>query len=339
MNKISKILVIISLIVLISACANSKANNTNLKLNNNQQVNAANRGSNNEAEASTESSSEIDLGLDEAKVQEIVDQFGGQTPTKTVTLSVAITELYNALGLELAGVPTTMSTLPAAYDQVQRIGSSHAPDLEQIAKLEPDAVVAPASIKDSIAKMIEPAGLPAVYLPVDSLDELKQSMAALGKVYDQEEKANEALTNFAAREAEALKLSEGKEAPTVMFLFGSVDSLMLMNEDTFAGSLAKKLGASNVLSNVLKQTETYVPMNMESVVQANPDIILLVAHGDPSAVAKKFEEDVKQNGAWEKMDAFKNNKLITLDYNLYGIASLVKAPDAYKDMASILYND
>ncbi|WP_454192481.1 ABC transporter substrate-binding protein [Paenibacillus sp. Marseille-Q7038] len=114
---------------------------------------------------------------------------------------------------------------------------------------------------------------------------------------------------------------------------------MLMNEDTFAGSLAKNLGATNVLTDTMQSTETYVPFNMESVVEANPDVILLVAHGDAEAVAKKFEEDVKKNGAWEKMSAFKNGKMKTLDYNLFGVASLSKTPEAYKALSSVLYGE
>lgn len=276
--------------------------------------------------------------VDEAKLQELASQFSEGTPAKSITLSVSITELFDALKLELTGVPTTKSTLPEAYTEVPRVGSSHQPDLEQIAKLEPSIVLAPASIKNSIDKMLKPAGIPAAYLPADSLDELKLSTAVLGRVYNKEEQATQVLEDFAKKEAEAIEASKGKDAPKVMILFGSAESLMVMNENTFAGSIAHNLGAANVLSDVLKQTETYVPLNMESIVTANPDVILLVAHGDPAAVAQKFEEDVKKNGAWEKLAAFQNGKLKTLDYNLFGIASLVKAPDAYKEMANILYN-
>lgn len=279
------------------------------------------------------------VAVDEAKVSELLAQFGGKTPETAVTLSVAITELYNALGLELAGVPSTQSQLPAAYENLERIGSSHQPDLEKIAALQPDTILSPASIKESIDKMFKPSGLPAAYLPVDSLDELKASTAALGRLYGKEDKAQEVLQAFAKEEAEILTAVEGKPAPKVMFLFGSTEYLMLMNENTFAGSLAKNLGASNVVADTLKSSETYVPFNMESVVEANPDVILLVAHGDADAVAKKFEEDVKKNGAWEKLQAFKNGKMQPLDYNLFGVASLTKAPEAYKALSSILYSE
>ncbi|WP_054028319.1 ABC transporter substrate-binding protein [Bacillus sp. FJAT-28004] len=281
---------------------------------------------------------EAKIEVDETKAAELIAQFNNQVPATTVTISVAITELLHELGIEPAGVPTTKSKLPEAFDSLPRIGSSHQPDLEQIAKLTPSVILGPSSIKDSLDKSFKPANLPTAYLPADSLEELKLSTVVLGRVYGKEDKANEVLLKLIEQENTAIKLAEGKDAPSVMLLFGSAESLMFMNEDTFVGSLAKKLGATNVLSDVLKMKETYIPLDMESIVTANPDVILLVAHGDPSAVTKKLEEDVKKNGAWEKLDAFKNGKLIALDYNLYGIASLVNAPKAYQDLASILYN-
>lgn len=331
MKKTWGIVVLISIVIALAACGNKEVSNKNQEVNSSEQSNVI--------ETNASNSTEVTIDVDEAKVQELQAQFGQEKPAKAVTLSVAITELYDALQLDLVGVPTTKSELPESYANVQRIGSSHSPDLEQIAKLEPNIMLAPASIKDSIDKVLQPAGLPTAYLPVDSLDELKESLVVLGRIYGKEDQATEVLTSFSEQEAEALKVIEGKSAPSVMLLFGSAESLMLMNEDTFAGSLAKKLGASNVLSTVLKQSETYVPLNMETIVEANPDVILLVAHGDPTAVSQKFEEDVKKNGVWEKLNAFKNGRMVTLDYNLYGVASLVKAPDAYKDLAAILYND
>lgn len=278
------------------------------------------------------------IAVDETKAAELLKQFNNQTPSKVVTVSVAITEILDVLGVTPVGVPTSSSKLPAAFDKVQRIGSSHQPDLEQIAKLQPNIILGPSSIKDNLDKKFKPANLPAAYIPTDSLDELKLSTVVLGRLFKQEAKATALLQKNAAEEKAALDAAKGKTAPKVMFLFGSAESLMLMNENTFAGSLAKNLGATNVVSSVMKAKETYVPVNMESIVAANPDIIMLVAHGDPAAAAKKFEEDVNKNGAWNKLNAFKNDKMMTLDYHIFGIASITKVADAYKAMADALYN-
>lgn len=335
MNKLGwKLGIITLLLATTAACGNS--NNQASTTNSAAAPSATEAAATNEPTATTAPVAEVTV--DENKVSEILAQFNNETPAKTVTLSVAITELYHELGLELVGVPTSTSKLPEAYDQVTRIGNSHQPDLEQIVKLQPDVVLGPSSIKDSLEKNLTTTSLHTAYLPVDSLEELKLTTVALGRLYKQEEKAEALLQKFAEQENEALKLAEGKTPPKVLFLFGSAESLMFMNENTFAGSLAQKLGASNVVSDVLKLTETYIPLNMENIVEANPDVILLVAHGDPAAVAAKFEEDVKKNGAWEKLNAFKNGKMKTLDYSLFGTASLVKAPEAYKELAQILYN-
>ncbi|OCT16141.1 ferrichrome ABC transporter substrate-binding protein [Paenibacillus pectinilyticus] len=277
------------------------------------------------------------VAIDEAKATELLAQFKTQNPSKVVTVSVGISEILNELGVMPVGVPTTASKMPAAYANITKIGTSHAPDLEQIAKLTPDVILGPASIKDSLEKQFVPAKLPTAYIPVDSLDELKLSTVVLGRLFKQEAKATAVIEKTTTEEAAARELGKGKPAPKVLILFGSAESLMFMNENTFTGSLVKQLGASNVVSDVLKLKDAYVPLNMESIVTANPDAILLVAHGDPAAVAKKFEEDLKKNGAWEKLNAFKNGKFKSLDYNLYGIASIINAPAAFKDLGQVLY--
>lgn len=286
---------------------------------------------------SSEAGSEQTVSEDDEAMAELLKQFGERKPARIVTLSVSITEILHELGIKPVGLPTTNSKLPESLADVPRIGSSHQPDLEQIAKLQPDVVLGPASIKDSMEKKLGPASLPSAYLPVDSLEQLKLSTKTLGRLLGRDDQANAFLQDIERQEREAIEQVKGKPAPKVMFLFGSAEALMLMNDNTFAGSLARNLGAVNVVSEELKLTEAYVPFNMESIVAANPDVILLVAHGDPDAVAKKFEEDVKKNGAWEKLNAFQNGKMATLDFELFGIASIVKAPDAYKEMARTLY--
>ncbi|WII40101.1 helical backbone metal receptor [Paenibacillus thiaminolyticus] len=287
---------------------------------------------------SSEAGSEQSANEEDEAMAELLKQFGEQKSARIVTLSVSITEILHELGIEPVGLPTTNSKLPESLADVPRIGSSHQPDLEQIAKLQPDVVLGPASIKDSMEKKLGPASLPSAYLPVDSLEQLKLSTKTLGRLLGRDDQAKAFLQDIEREEREAIEQVKGKPAPKVMFLFGSAEALMLMNDNTFAGSLARNLGAVNVVSEELKLTEAYVPFNMESIVAANPDVILLVAHGDPDAVAKKFEEDVKKNGAWEKLNAFQNGKMATLDFELFGIASIVKAPDAYKEMARTLYD-
>ncbi|WP_442600794.1 ABC transporter substrate-binding protein [Paenibacillus sp. KN14-4R] len=275
--------------------------------------------------------------IDEEKATALLAQFGGQTPNKVIPVSVSLSEVLNVLGVKPVGVPTSTVALPEAFKEITKVGSALKPDIEKVTSLQPDIVIGPASIKDSLEKQFKPASLKTAYLPSDSLEELKLSTVVLSRVYKKEKEANDFLAKLAEQEAASEEQSKGKQSPKVMFLFGSAESFMMMNESTFAGSIAKKLHATNIVSEVLKSKETYVALNMENVVAANPDVILLVAHGDPDTAIKKFEADVKKNGAWDKLNAFKNGKVKALDYNLFGVASIAKAGDAYKQMFNFLY--
>ncbi|WP_018758199.1 ABC transporter substrate-binding protein [Paenibacillus terrigena] len=276
--------------------------------------------------------------VDETKAAELQAQFGDAAPSKVVVASVAISEILNELGVMPVGVPTSTLELPAAFKDLPRIGSALKPDVEQVTKLQPDVILGPESIKTSLDKQFKPANLNTAYLPADSLEELKLTTVVLSRIFKKEDQANAFLAKLAEQEKLSVEQASGKTQLKIMILFGSAESFMMMNENTFAGSIAKKLGASNVVSDVLKSEETYIPLNMENVVAANPDVILLVAHGDANTAVKKFEEDVKKNGAWDKLNAFKNDKVKALDYNLFGVASVVKASDAYQQMLSILYS-
>ncbi|MBP2002271.1 iron complex transport system substrate-binding protein [Paenibacillus shirakamiensis] len=329
-KKPSLLLASILALSVLAACGNNNATpaeSDSSKTTNNQNV----------TPSTPSSDSTTAVAVDETKAKELQAKFGDKKPEKVVVTSVAIAEMLDALGVVPVGVPTSKTALPAAFDSVTKIGSALKPDAEVISSLQPDVVLGPESIEDSLNKQLGASKLNLIYLPTDSLDDLKLSLVVLSRVYGQEAKATALINRLTQEETAAVKQAEGKTAPKVMFLFGSAESFMLMNESTFPGSLAKKLGATNIVSSVLKSKETYVPLDMESVVTANPDVILLVAHGDPEAAKKAFEADVKKNGAWEKMNAFKNNRVEALDYNLFGVASIVKAPDAYKEIASKLF--
>lgn len=272
------------------------------------------------------------------RVDELLAQFESLENPKVIPISVAMAELLDELDVMPIGVPMSSMALPEAFADLPRIGSTIQPDLEQLVKLQPDVVLIPESLKDSLGKKLETTSLKLAFLPVDSLDEMKLSVQVFGALFDKVHEADDFLASFAEQEQQLIATYKEHEAPKVMFLFGSAESLMFMNENTFAGSLAHNLGAVNVVSEVLEVKETYAPLNMESIVEVNPDVILLIAHGDPDAVAKTFEADVKKNGAWEKLNAFQNDRMQTLPYELFGSASLTKAIAAYQEMADALYD-
>ncbi|MGE6378587.1 ABC transporter substrate-binding protein [Peribacillus muralis] len=271
------------------------------------------------------------------KLEELTKQFPSKHPESIVTTSVSIAEMLQILNVKPVGIPTSTHELPKGFENVAQIGSPIEPDVEKIVSLKPDIVIGPESIKDSLDKKIKNSKVDTAYIPTDSYDDLKISLEVLGKVLHKETEAKDYIAQLQEKETAVLDGVKGKDSSKVMVLFGSGESFMLMSENTYVGSLVKKLGATNIVNDVLKSSEAYVPMNMEDVVTANPDAILLVSHGDPTAALEQFKAEVKKNGAWEKLNAFKEDRVQALDYEIFGYASIEKATTGLEQLSEILY--
>ncbi|MBK3496693.1 ABC transporter substrate-binding protein [Viridibacillus sp. YIM B01967] len=271
------------------------------------------------------------------KLEKLLKQFPSEQPNSVVTTSVSIAEMLNILDVKPVGLPISTHKLPEGFDKIAQIGSPIEPDVEKIVSLKPDIVIGPESIQDSLEKKIKNGKVATAYIPTDSYEDLKISFEVLGKTLQKEEVAKEYLTQLEEKETAVLEDVKGKDSSKVMVLFGSGESFMLMSEKTYVGSLVKKLGAKNIVNEAKKSTEAYVPMNMEDVIVSNPDAILLVSHGDPTAALEQFKAEVKKNGAWEKLNAFKEDRVQALDYQIFGYASIVKATDGLEQLNEILY--
>lgn len=112
---------------------------------------------------------------------------------------------------------------------------------------------------------------------------------------------------------------------------------MVMSEGSYLGSLVNRLGADNIATSVLKVTDTYSPINMEDLVVADPDIILVLASGDHGASEDMFKKEVESNDTWTKLSAYKNDKIQILDYDVFGVTSIKNAEQALTQIANYFY--
>src|SRR5699024_7136686 len=117
-----------------------------------------------------------------------------ESPESVVVMSVALTEILNGLGVVPDGVPTSESPLPASLDDVPRMGSVISPDIERITQAQPDLILGPDSIKDSLDKHLSTTGLTTGYVPTDSLDDLISTTLALGDLFGKSTQAEALVT-------------------------------------------------------------------------------------------------------------------------------------------------
>lgn len=276
-------------------------------------------------------------GVDEAQFKEALSQFPATVPDRIVTTSVPLTEMLYLLGITPVGVPTSTNPIPADFEKIEKIGSPMAPDLEIVTKLEPGLLLGAESLRSTLDKNLEGLKLEKAYLKTDSFEDLKLGIKVLGTYFNKTEEMNAALIKILEKENELLKQAENKKAPSVMLVIGTSDSFMVMSEGSYLGSLVKKLGADNIATSVLKVKEAYSPINMENVVAADPDIILVLASGDHGASKDKFEKEVENNSTWKQLSAYKNDKIHILDYSTFGVTSIINAEKALTEIANYFY--
>lgn len=281
-------------------------------------------------EEKTESATEkaFDDGVDEAAFKEALAAFPQTVPSKIVTTSVPLTEMLHLIDIAPVGVPTSTNPIPSDFETITKIGSPMAPDLEVISSLGTELIIGSKALEESLNKATEGLNIQSAYLPTDSYEDLKLSFKVLGTYFGKEEEMNKVMQGIVAKEEELKAAAEGKELPSVMLVIGTADSFMVMNDQSYLGSLVKKLGADNIADSVLKVESTYSAIDLEQVVVADPDLVFVLASGDHGANEEKFQQEITQNSAWTQLSAYKNDNIHMLDYSTFGVTSIANVETA-----------
>lgn len=276
-------------------------------------------------------------GIDETAFAEDLAQFPETVPERTITTSVPITEMMQLLDVRPVGVPTSTNPIPEEFADIQQIGSPMEPNLEVIIDLEPELIIGAKSLEGSLEQSLEGVELDRAYLKTDSYEDLKRTFKVLGNYFDKTEAMNAKLSDMLQLENELEKQAEGKSLPSVLLVIGASDSFMVMNDKSYIGSLVEKLGAENIATTVLQTEDTYAPLSMENVVAADPDLIFVLASADHGASEDMFEKELESNEIWKSLTAFKEDNIHMLDYETFGVTSILNVDKAMTEIADYFY--
>ena len=87
------------------------------------------------------------------------------------------------------------------------------------------------------------------------------------------------------------------------------------NKNSWAGDLMSKFGAKNIASELQGNSPIggYVTLSAEKVLEANPDVLIIV-NAEPNLL-----NSLKKEPFWQKLKASKNNRVYVFDY--YGLVN------------------
>ncbi|MEC0183903.1 heme ABC transporter substrate-binding protein IsdE [Paenibacillus peoriae] len=256
-----------------------------------------------------------------------------QTP-RIVATTVAITEITDALGLDLAGKPTSTKVLPDRYKDVPDVGSPMSPDMEKVMSLKPTDILSVTTLKYDLEPKFKDLNINAEFLNFESLANMQKEIQKLGDRFDKAEKAKEINAALDAKVAAIKQQVQGKKSPKVLILLGVPGSYLVATEHSYIGDLVKIAGGTNVVQG---QKVEYIAHNTEALQQSNPDIILRAAHGMPDEVVKMFDEEFKTNDIWKHFNAVKNGHVYDLPEPLFGTTGNLAASSALDELMKMMY--
>ena len=270
-------------------------------------------------------------------------------PKRAVSMSFATTEMMLALGLEdqMAGTAFKEDDLyPSIADAYAKVPvlSEKWPSYEKLMSVKPDFVTGwevPFTKRGIPADKIISAGIP-IYVPDSmqdtnaNLDTLFNDMLEYGKIFGKDDRAKQWV------DAEKKKLDAAqnqiKDLPHVkVFVYDSDDGQPFTAFEGYTTNVLKLIGADNVMAGQ-GVDKTWAKTSWESLVQADPDYILVVDYSTSDRNQDSFEERVeklKANPQLQSMRAVKENYFLKV--RLSEITPGIRTVDALERLASEMH--
>ncbi|PZF73945.1 heme/hemin ABC transporter substrate-binding protein [Taibaiella soli] len=227
--------------------------------------------------------------------------------TRIVSLSGTTTEVLCALGLQdkIVGVDVT-STYPDAVKQLPKVGHNRNMSAEAIIALKPTIVIGiQENIKPQLAEQIQSAHVTLLSFPLQySVAGAKELIAHLADTLGYADKGV-VLTKEIDSDENA-KIAQEKQ-PNVLFIYArGAGTLMAAGNNTSASSMIDLAGGKNAANGF----DDFKPITAESLVAANPDVILMFDSGLQSLGGV---DGLLQIPGVAQTNAGKNKRVIEMD--------------------------
>ncbi|MCB5177192.1 siderophore ABC transporter substrate-binding protein [Microvirga lenta] len=254
-------------------------------------------------------------------------------PKKVLAFDLASLDTLNALGVEVAGVPTArFPEYLAKYgsDKYEKVGTLFEPDYEAVNAAEPDLIIVGGR---SSAKYEDLAKIaPTIDMTVDPKDyvgSVKRNVQLLGRIFDKQAEANAQFARF--EESVAALRQEASKAGKGLLVLTTGGKMSAYGPGSRFGLLHSDFGIVPAVEG-LATTSHGQAVNAEFILKTNPDWLFVIdrdaATGQGGGAARKVldNELVAQTTAW------KNNQVVYLDpVNWYLIGGGLTAMQASVD--------
>jgi cobalamin transport system substrate-binding protein len=277
------------------------------------------------------------FGAQTAASRTFTDEVGRQVKVpaavkRIVSLAPNITEIIYALGESnrLAG-DTDFCDYPAAAALKPHVGGVLNPNLEQIAALTPDLVLATKSInRPETVEALARIGLPVFVTDPHSVDQMIVSVEHIGDVLHAEKKAAPQASDLRGRLA-SLDIRLAGVAPSRVLFVIWTNPLISVGRNTFLADALRHAGARSVVDTAVE----WPRVSLEEIVHLQPEFLIFASSHD-----KDTQHDIdalRGRPGWRDLDAMRKDKIIVISDAINRPAP--RMVDAVEQLARALHPD
>jgi iron complex transport system substrate-binding protein len=237
-------------------------------------------------------------------------------PQRIVSLAPSNTQVLYAIGVgdRVVGVtdydkyPYDFSAWIAAGNMTS-IGGFSTPNLETVASLNPDLILA-ANIHDSLLSNLRGLGYKVLTLNPHDVDSVFNDILMVGKATG----ADQAATTL----VNSLTAASNSVKPLVYYEVW-YPPLMSAGSTSFINDVITRAGGINIFEN---ESQQYPTVSSETIVQSNPTVILLPTNmgaTDEPAFYGSVDQ-VKARPGWSVISAVQNNRVAIVNGDLFAEA-------------------
>ena len=232
---------------------------------------------------------------------------------KVVVAGGSLTEIMYFLGLQKKIVALDVtSSYPKEAKKLPSIGYVRALSTEGVLSLSPTLVIGENDMgPENVVQQIKRTNIDLRIIPeTHSAEGIKQKVLCLGSIFDLENKTRkkvEEQLNPLINELEGIRTKNKRLQKRILLILSMQGtSPIVAGIGTAGDGFIKMTGASNAI----KEFEGWKPVSPESLIQANPDYILITSRGMKSF--KSVNELIKQP-ALSLTSAAKNRNVIDVN--------------------------
>ena len=262
-----------------------------------------------------------------------------KNPERVAALLGSFADVWMLSGGQLcAAAEDAWEDFGLELEDCANIGGAHSPSLELLIASDPDLVIASASTASNVEMKdtLETMGISVIYFDVDNFDDYLNMLNICTDITERKdlyEQNGLALKAQIDEIKEQYAKAEVPDEEKKILLLRAASSFVKAkgSKGTILGEMLADMGCINIADNAESLLEN---LSVEAVIREQPYHIFVVTMGSNTEAAKKsLENMMKENPAWNTLEAVRSERLHVMDKTLFNL----KPNDRWAESYGILY--